>query len=149
MAIALSGLPNKALSFLSFLPRRERSLLAGKNTIGLIKIVIKLQNSLIRVLHLLITSGYKTFRKTCDIFSRYHFQLFFFLNYRTAVSSQLRNFDISSNLNFTAAFLASYHRFRIYRLIMLIPVGGTWVFFWWLCAARDSKLAPRSRKNFP
>ena len=29
------------------------------------------------------------------------------------------------------------------------PGGGTWVFFGWVCAARDSKLAPRSRKNFP
>ena len=29
------------------------------------------------------------------------------------------------------------------------PGGGTWVFFWWVCAARDSKLAPRSRKIFP
>ena len=27
--------------------------------------------------------------------------------------------------------------------------GGTWVFFGWVCAARDSKLAPRSKKNFP
>ena len=27
--------------------------------------------------------------------------------------------------------------------------GGTWVFFGWVCAARDSKLAPRYRKNFP
>ena len=27
--------------------------------------------------------------------------------------------------------------------------GGTWVFFGWVCAARDSKLAPRSRKIFP
>ena len=27
--------------------------------------------------------------------------------------------------------------------------GGTWVLFRWVCAARDSKLAPRSRKNFP
>ena len=27
--------------------------------------------------------------------------------------------------------------------------GGTWVFFGWACAARDSKLAPRSRKKFP
>ena len=26
--------------------------------------------------------------------------------------------------------------------------GGTWVFFGWGCAARDSKLAPRSKKNF-
>ena len=27
---------------------------------------------------------------------------------------------------------------------------GTWVFFGWVCAARDSKLAPRSKKkNFP
>ena len=27
--------------------------------------------------------------------------------------------------------------------------GGTWVFFGWVCAAPDSKLAPRSRKKFP
>ena len=27
--------------------------------------------------------------------------------------------------------------------------GGTWVFFGWVCAARDSKLAPRPKKNFP
>ena len=27
--------------------------------------------------------------------------------------------------------------------------GGTWVFSGWVCAARDSKLATRSRKNFP
>ena len=29
------------------------------------------------------------------------------------------------------------------------PGGGTWVFFGWVCAARDSKLAPRSKKKFP
>ena len=27
--------------------------------------------------------------------------------------------------------------------------GGTWVFFGWVYAARDSKLAPRSKKNSP
>ena len=27
--------------------------------------------------------------------------------------------------------------------------GSTWVFFGWVCAARDSKLAPRSKKQFP
>ena len=27
--------------------------------------------------------------------------------------------------------------------------GGTWVFLGGVCAARDSKLAPRSKKNFP
>ena len=27
--------------------------------------------------------------------------------------------------------------------------GVTWVFFGWVCAARDSKMAPRSGKNFP
>ena len=27
--------------------------------------------------------------------------------------------------------------------------GGTWVFFGWVCAARDSRLAPRSKKKFP
>ena len=26
---------------------------------------------------------------------------------------------------------------------------GTWVPFGWVCAPRDSKLAPRSKKNFP
>ena len=29
------------------------------------------------------------------------------------------------------------------------PGEGTWVVFGWVCAARDSKLAPRSKKNFP
>ena len=27
--------------------------------------------------------------------------------------------------------------------------GGTWVFFGWVFAARDSKLAPRSKKKIP
>ena len=27
------------------------------------------------------------------------------------------------------------------------PEGDTWVFFRWVCAARDSKLAPRSKKK--
>ena len=27
--------------------------------------------------------------------------------------------------------------------------GGTWVFFGWVCAARDSRLAPRCKKKFP
>ena len=31
----------------------------------------------------------------------------------------------------------------------IYPGGGTWVFFGWVCATRDSKLAPRSRKDFP
>ena len=30
-----------------------------------------------------------------------------------------------------------------------IARGGTWVFFGWVCAARDSKLAPRSKNKFP
>ena len=34
-------------------------------------------------------------------------------------------------------------------LVSLVPGGGTWVFFGWVCAARDSKLAPRSKKKFP
>ena len=29
------------------------------------------------------------------------------------------------------------------------PGEGTWVFFGWVCAARDSKLALLSKKNFP
>ena len=30
------------------------------------------------------------------------------------------------------------------------PGGGvTWVFFGWVCAARDSKLAPRSKTKLP
>ena len=27
--------------------------------------------------------------------------------------------------------------------------GGTWVFFGWVCAAQNSKLAPHSKKNSP
>ena len=27
--------------------------------------------------------------------------------------------------------------------------GGTWVFFGWVCAARDSKLVPPFKKKFP
>ena len=27
--------------------------------------------------------------------------------------------------------------------------GGTWIFFGWVCAARESKLAPRSKKISP
>ena len=27
--------------------------------------------------------------------------------------------------------------------------GGTWIIFGWVGAARDSKLAPRSKKHFP
>ena len=30
-----------------------------------------------------------------------------------------------------------------------LPGGGTWVFFGWVCAARDFKLAPRSKKISP
>ena len=30
-----------------------------------------------------------------------------------------------------------------------VPGGGTWVFFGWVCAARNSKLAPRSKTNSP
>ena len=29
------------------------------------------------------------------------------------------------------------------------PGGGTWVCFGWVCASQDSKLAPRSKKEFP
>ena len=32
-------------------------------------------------------------------------------------------------------------------LLVRVP-GGTWVFFGCVCVARDSKLAPRSKKNF-
>ena len=47
------------------------------------------------------------------------------------------------------------HTLRVYKHIRIMhqwkstPGGGTWVFFGWVCAARDSKLAPRSRKIFP
>ena len=34
------------------------------------------------------------------------------------------------------------------RNVCMVPGGGgTWVFFGWVCAARDSKLAPRYKKN--
>ena len=36
-----------------------------------------------------------------------------------------------------------------YAVLVWCPGGGTWVFFGWVCAARDFKLAPRSKKNFP
>ena len=40
---------------------------------------------------------------------------------------------------------------KIFTKILLYttPGGGTWVFFGWVCAAWDSKLAPRSKKNSP
>ena len=39
---------------------------------------------------------------------------------------------------------------NVFSLVRVkIPGGDTWVFFGWVCAARDSKLAPRSRKHFP
>ena len=36
-----------------------------------------------------------------------------------------------------------------HKSLYFVPGGGTWVFFGRVCAAWDSKLAPRSRKNFP
>ena len=36
-----------------------------------------------------------------------------------------------------------------FHMIAAIPGGGTWVFFGWVCAARESKLAPRSKKKNP
>ena len=38
--------------------------------------------------------------------------------------------------------------FTIRRMTSL-PGGGSWVFLGWVCAARDSKLASRSKKNSP
>ena len=38
---------------------------------------------------------------------------------------------------------------NIRKLNCLKPRGGSWVFFGWVCAARDSKLPPRSKKNLP
>ena len=35
------------------------------------------------------------------------------------------------------------------KIVGATPGGGTWVFFGWVCAARDSKLAPRSKKISP
>ena len=44
-------------------------------------------------------------------------------------------------------------RSRLQKLFVSNPGGGggggTWVFFGWVCAAQDSKLAPRSKKKFP
>ena len=39
-------------------------------------------------------------------------------------------------------------RYRSQYMVKMDPGGGTWVFFAWVCAARDSKLAPRSKENF-
>ena len=35
------------------------------------------------------------------------------------------------------------------KILPQSPGGGTWVFFGWVCASQDSKLAPRSKKEFP
>ena len=35
------------------------------------------------------------------------------------------------------------------RIRVAHPRGGHLGIFWWVCAARDSKLAPRSKKKFP
>ena len=34
-------------------------------------------------------------------------------------------------------------------LALIAGGGDTWVFFGWVCAAWDSRLAPRSKKKFP
>ena len=47
---------------------------------------------------------------------------------------------------------AEWFNASVLRLAEVFPPGGgggTWVFFGWLCAARDPKLAPRSKKKFP
>ena len=46
------------------------------------------------------------------------------------------------------SFIWSSPRVQRTRL-SAVPGGGTWVFFGWVCAAWDSKLAPRSKKKFP
>ena len=38
---------------------------------------------------------------------------------------------------------------QIPNQVVVARGGGTCVFFGWVCAARDSKLAPRSKKKFP
>ena len=37
----------------------------------------------------------------------------------------------------------------ILTAVNALPGGGTWVLFGWVCAAQDSKLAPRSKKKSP
>ena len=37
---------------------------------------------------------------------------------------------------------------QLTNLNFLVGSGGTWVFFGWVCAALDSKLAPRSKNKF-
>ena len=41
--------------------------------------------------------------------------------------------------------------FRLYCVTTVTPFPGRGggVFFGWICAARDRKLAPRSKKSFP
>ena len=46
----------------------------------------------------------------------------------------------------------AFSRFQNGSILLVSPGGGggdTWVFFRWVCAARDSKLAPRSKKKIP
>ena len=52
--------------------------------------------------------------------------------------------EVSAEINTTHA---RHARDRV-RGGVLWSRGGTWVFFGWVCASRDSKLAPLSKKNF-
>ena len=44
---------------------------------------------------------------------------------------------------------AEWFNASVLRLAEVFPPGGGGVFFGWLCAARDPKLAPCSKKKFP
>ena len=64
------------------------------------------------------------------------------------------NKTVLSNFGLSALFTSIINNISVaagcsLQLVRPNPGGGTWVFFGWVCAARDSKLASRSKKKFP
>ena len=55
----------------------------------------------------------------------------------------------SAVYGFSSFWLTVFGEIRLFTVLRYQPGGGTWVFFGWVCAARDSKLAPRTKKKFP
>ena len=65
------------------------------------------------------------------------------------------NKTVLSNFDLSALFTSIINNISVAASCSLQLVrpnpgvgGGTWVFFGWVCAARDSKLASRSKKKF-
>ena len=56
---------------------------------------------------------------------------------------------LQNGQTFTRKWFFQFLGVQIQGFLGGTPGGGTWIIFGWVCAARDSKLAPRSKKNFP